>query len=413
MKRFSDLRQFFPIFRAEACNREKASKKHEQKILLDNAATSQKPQQVIDRIAYYYGCENASVHRGIYSAAEQATYLYEQARSEIAHFIDAHPDEIIFVRGATEAINFVASTWAAKNLSKGDEIILSELEHNANVLPWLHLKETMGIKLRYIPINEFEDLDYQAYNNLINKKTKLIAITHRANSIGVKINLDLIIAKANENQIPVLVDAAQTIGHEKINVSKMKPDFLVFSGHKILGPTGIGVLYISRSMQEKTPPYQFGGGMVLQFDNANISFAKAPQKYEAGTQPIAQAIGLAEAIRFLNKYIDFNDLKIHQHELSTRLINGLKNFKEDIKILGPLDQLVNSPIISFYSKRFHPHDIAAYLDQSNISVRAGNQCAQLVYNKLGISGSLRISTYFYNTVVEIDFLLEKLDRLMG
>ena len=192
----------------------------------------------------------------------------------------------------------------------------------------------------------------------------------------------------------------------------MGPDFLVFSGHKILGPTGIGVLYLNRRIQEITPPYQFGGGMVLQFDNSNISFAKAPQKYEAGTQPIAEAIGLGEAIKFLNKYVDFNDLKIHQSELSTRLINGLKNFK-DIKILGPVDQLVDSPIISFYSKRFHPHDIAAYLDQFNISVRAGNQCAQLIYNKLGIPGSLRISTYFYNNTEEIDFLLAKLEDLLG
>jgi len=410
-KKFSNLRQFFPVFQKLEENDNKIIN-NELLVALDNASTTQKPQQVIDRIAHYYAYENASVHRGLYSKAEHATQIYEQARAEIAHFIGAYPDEIVFVRGATEGINFVASSWATKNLSRGDEIIISELEHNANVLPWMNLAETMGIKIRYIPINESGNVDYQAYQNLLSEKTKLVAITHRANSIGVKVNLDVIIEKARQNKIPVLVDAAQTIAHEKIDVSLMKPDFLVFSSHKILGPTGIGVLYISRAIQEDTPPYQFGGGMVLSMDSPTISWLKAPHKYEAGTPAIAQALGFAEGIRFINEHIDFDSLKTHQKELSSRLISGLQTIK-DIKIVGPLEQLSDSPIISFYSTVFHSHDIAAYLDQFNIAVRAGNQCAQILYNKLGITGSLRVSTYFYNTLEEIDFLVSKLEHLLN
>jgi len=418
IKNFSSLRQFFPVFRKigesnNSINRSiSESLNPEMIIALDNAATTQKPQQVIDRIADYYTYENASVHRGLYAKAEHATQLYEQARAEIANYIGAYPDEIVFVRGATEGINFVAATWATKNLVKGDEIILSELEHNANVLPWLHLVETLGIKVRFIPITEAGDLDYQAFQNLINEKTKLVSITHRANSIGVRVNLDLIINKAKENNIAVLVDAAQTVSHEKIDVSKMKPDFLVFSAHKILGPTGIGALYVSRAIQETTPPYQFGGGMVLRMDTPTISWLKAPHKYEAGTPAIASALGFAEGIRFINEHIDFDLLNIHQKKLSSIVISGLQTIK-NIKILGPVDRLVDSPIISFHSTVFHSHDIAAYLDQFNIAVRAGNQCAQTLYNKLKIPGSVRISTYFYNTADEIEFLLSKLEELFG
>lgn len=380
-------------------------------IYFDNAATSQKPQSVIDAISYYYAFQNAPVHRGIYKQAESITKLYEESRSTVADFIGANYDEVVFTKGTTEGINFIASTWADSNLNEGDEIVLTELEHHANVLPWIHLAQRKKLVLRYVPITEDFNLDYDAFLKLLNERTKLVAFTACSNALGTYINVPFIIENAHKIGAKVLVDAAQSVCHRKLNVHKIDPDFLVFSAHKMLGPTGIGVLYISRKMHPYVEPYQFGGGMVFEVSCFDASWLKTPNCYEAGTPPIAQAIGLGAAIRYIQKKVDYNLLRKHEAGLCKTLINGLESIN-GLRILGPIEQLCNEGhIVSFIHDKMHSHDITAYLDSYNIAVRAGNHCAQPLYTKLGISGSVRASFYLYNTLEEVDFLINILKKL--
>lgn len=388
-------------------------------IYFDNAATSQKPQSVIDAISQYYKYENAPVHRGIYSLAEQATILYEQSRATIAEFIGAESNEIVFTKGTTEGINFIASTWASSTLREGDEIILTELEHHSNILPWVRLAQQNKLKIKYIEINQDGTLDYESYLKILNKRTKLVAFTHESNALGTKVDAEFIIKHARNFGSKVLVDAAQTIGHGLVDIKKLQPDFLVFSGHKMLGPTGIGVLYISKYMQEFVEPYQLGGGMVFELgcDIESLrlmpTWLKAPHKYEAGTPPIAQAIGLAAAVQYLKEKIDFEQLRDFEAELCARLINGLLKMPR-VRILGPIEDLrQKGHIVSFVVDNIHAHDIAAYLDTKNISVRAGNHCAQLLFKKLKIDSSVRVSFYLYNTIEEVDQLLLALHELLS
>lgn len=381
-------------------------------IYCDNAATSQKPRQVIDRIAHYYAHENAPVHRGIYSRAENITKSYEQARKTIASYLGAFDDEIIFTKGTTEGINFIASTWAESKLIQGDEIILTELEHHSNILPWQRIAKKKGIILKYVKITSNGDLDYDSYISLLSEKTKLVAFTHCSNAIGTYIDASFIIDKAKSVGAKVLLDVAQSVAHRKINVQNLKPDFLVFSGHKVLGPTGIGILYISRLMHKEVEPYQLGGGMVFQVQCYDSSWLQSPHRYEAGTPPIAQAIGFAEAINYIKQNINFDQLRKYEAQLCTQLIEGLKEIK-GIKILGPRDQLMHEGhIVSFSCNKMHPHDIAAYLNSKNIAVRAGNHCAQPLYSKLKLQGSVRISFYFYNTQEEIKKIIFALNEII-
>ncbi len=382
-------------------------------IYLDNAATSQKPQEVIDSISYYYAYQNAPVHRGIYSRAEDLTVLYEQSREVVAKFIGAQSDEVVFTRGATESINFVASTWAQDNLKDGDEIILTQLEHHSNILPWQHLAKTKKIIIKYVPITKDGNLDYEAYLKLLSDKTKLVSFTHSSNAIGTQIDAKFIIDNAKLFGAVTLVDACQSVAHMPLDVHSLNCDFLVFSGHKLLGPTGIGVLYIFRKIQKQVEPYQFGGGMVFQVQCYDASWLKAPNCYEAGTPPIAQAIGLAAAINYITKNINWPELQAHEAQLCSQLISGLKTIS-GIKILGPVEKLSQSGhLVSFVSDKMHPHDIAAYLDTKNIAVRAGNHCAQPLFDILGISSSIRASFYMYNTSSEVDTLVTELRKLLG
>ncbi len=374
---------------------------------LDSAATTQKPQVVIDAVNEFYTQYNAQVYRGIYVLAEQATERYESARSKVAQYVGASDDEIVFTRGATEGINLVASSWAAKKLKKGDEIIISELEHHSNLLPWMRLEQELGIVLKYIPLTKEGTLDYEAYSSMLSSKTKLVAITHTSNVLGLHVDLPLIISQAHQCGARVLVDATQAAGREHLKVQESKADFVAFSGHKMLGPTGIGVLYMARHMHDEVAPYELGGGMVYSVGFHEAQWAEAPLRYEAGTPPIAQAIGLGAAVDYLSK-VDFDVLKKDQARLCTNIIEGLSEIPH-IRILGPIEELkVSGHLVSFVSSKAHGHDIASYLDTEQICVRAGNHCTQPLHKVLGIDASVRISLYGYTSDADVDKVIRAL-----
>jgi cysteine desulfurase/selenocysteine lyase len=374
---------------------------------LDNAATTQKPFAVLEALSQWYAVHNAPVHRGIYTLAEEATKSYEQAREAVASYCGAYSDEIIFTKGATESINFVASSWAARHLSPGDEIIISELEHHANILPWLRLEAELGCVVKYIPLQQHGQLKYDAYSSMLSSRTKLVAITHTSNVLGTKVDLPRIISSAHQVGAKVLVDACQAAGREYLSLESLGADFVVFSGHKMLGPTGIGVLYLARAIQEEVVPYQLGGGMVQSVRFHDYQLAKGPSRYEAGTPACAQARGLAAAVNYLSQ-VSFSDLQQHEAALCKHLIEGLSKISS-IRILGPLSELSQSGhMVSFVSSKMHAHDIAAFLDRESICVRAGNHCAQPVHQSLGIDASVRVSFYGYSTHDDVDQVLNAL-----
>ena len=397
------LRKDFPILK-QKINDHKL-------IYFDNAATSQKPQQVIDTLTKFYAEQNSNIHRSINAFGEQATTLYENARRTVADFINADQEEIIFTKGTTEGINFIASTWAAQHLKKDDEILLTQMEHHSNLIPWQQLAHTHGVHLKFIPVLPDGMLDLEKLPQLITKKTKLVAVVHVSNALGTHNDIEAIMLAAHTVNARVLIDAAQSAPHQKIDVKKLTCDFLVFSGHKMLGPTGIGVLFIKKDLHDQTKPYQFGGGMVYEADYHKASFLKAPQKFEAGTPPIAQTIGLGAALDYINKYISFNDLQHHEAALCAQLIKGLSNYKK-ITILGPVEQLQKSGhLVSFTIEGMHAHDVAAHLSNYGICVRAGNFCVQPLAKTLGVTASVRASFYLYNIAQEVEKLLEVITLL--
>lgn len=378
---------------------------------LDNAATSQKPQAVIDAISHFYAFDNAPVHRGIYKLAEDATIEYENARSKVATFINANSNEIIFTKSATEGINLVCDSWAKVHLKKGDIILVTELEHHSNLLPWIRLSNQLGLELKYIPINNEGLLDYQKFKDLLNPKVKLVACTATSNVLGTQIDINLITKLSHDIGAKVLIDAAQATAHMSINIQDLKPDFLVFSGHKMFGPTGIGVLFVSEDIIDKLEPCQVGGGAVLSVGNYDAKWAKAPYKFEAGTQGIAQAVGLSSAIDYINRNISFEQLQKYEADLCSFLINELQKIPK-IKILGPIEQLkIKGHLVSFVFEGIHAHDIAAYLDNHNIAVRAGHHCAQPLHKKLDIDSSVRVSFCAYNNIQDIEKLIYYLKNI--
>lgn len=382
-------------------------------IYFDNAATSQKPQAVIDALTKFYTEHNNNIHRGVYQSAEEATQMYENARKTVADFINAHSDEIIFTKGTTEGINFVVRAWAAHNLKAGDEIVLTELEHHSNIIPWLALVQEKQIKINYIPVKADGTLDLCKLDAIITTKTKLVSCIHISNALGTHVDIDTIINAAHSVGAKVLIDAAQSIAHLPIDVKKNKADFLVFSGHKMGGPTGIGVLYIKKDLHEQTQPYQFGGGMPYEVDYHSVSFAKAPHKFEAGTPPIAQAIGLMSTIDYINTHIDFKKLAQHEADLCARLIEGLSKHSK-IRLLGPIEQLKKSGhLVSFVIENMHAHDVADYLGKHGICVRAGHHCAQPIAKKMKYQSSVRASFYAYNTHQEVEKFLNVITLLMS
>jgi cysteine desulfurase/selenocysteine lyase len=395
----NDIKKDFPLLLQESIS------------YLDSASTTQKPQQVLDAIQHAYSTYNANPGRGIYRLAEEATEQYEGARSSVAQFIGAQPNEIIFTANATAGINLIAQGWARQHLKPGDEILLTELEHHSNLLPWQRVAQETGAQLKFIPIFLDGSLDMSVLDSLLTERTKLVACTQSSNAIGTQVDIVSIVARAKQMGARTLIDACQVVPHQKINVSNMGCDFLVFSGHKLLGPTGIGVLYIKESMQEVVEPLSLGGGQPFQVDWHQYTLRKGPHKFEAGTPPFIQAMGLIAAIEYIQQNIPFDALREHEAKVCARLIDGFTNMK-NITILGPIDQLkTQGHLITFVVEGMHPHDVAAYLDSKGVAVRAGYFCAQPLFKKLGYDGAIRASFYCYSQEDDIDQLLQALHQL--
>lgn len=379
---------------------------------LDSASTSQKPQAVIDAVVKAYTTFNANPGRGIYQLAEQAAMEYEHARAIVARHIHANPDEIVFVRGATEGINVIAQGWGNYHLKRGDEIVLTELEHHANLVPWQRVAQQTEAVLKFIPITKDGSLDYSSIPSIITQRTKLVAVTHNSNAIGTSVDVTPIIAAAKKVHARVLIDAAQSAPHHMIDVTTLGCDFLTFSGHKTLGPTGIGVLYMHASVRDEVQPLTLGGGAVLEVDWHHATLRKAPAKFEAGTVSLAQAIGLGAAITYLQEKVSFDALQKHEAALCAQLIDGLAHHKR-ITIIGPHEELRRKGhLVTFVVDGIHAHDVAAFLDQRGICVRAGTFCAQPLMKKLGYDGAIRASFHCYSTSQDVDRLLEAVSALV-
>jgi cysteine desulfurase / selenocysteine lyase len=377
-------------------------------VYLDNAATTQKPQTVIAAIKYYYEHDNANIHRGVHTLAKQATFAYEDARNNVQHFINArHNHEIIFVRNATEGINLVASCFGNINIKPNDEIIISTMEHHSNIVPWQIICEKMQAKLIVAPINNNGDILLEKLAELINARTKIIAITHVSNTLGTINPIKAIIDLAHANKVPVLVDGAQATAHLKVDVIELDCDFYVFSGHKVYGPTGIGVLYAKECFLEKFPPYQSGGDMIKKVTFQKTEYADLPQKFEAGTPNIADAVGLSAAINYLTT-IGFDYIWQHEQDLLQYATNLLQTVPK-LKIIGNAKQKIG--VISFIMDGVHPHDVATILDTAGIAVRAGHHCTMPLMDYFGLSGTTRISFGIYNIKSELDALLEALQKV--
>ncbi len=379
-------------------------------VYLDNAATSQKPVCVIEALETYYRKNNSNVHRGIYELSRRATEAYENARNRMAQFIGAEsPEEIIWTRGTTEGINLVANSWGLKNLSVNDEILLTTMEHHSNIVPWQLLAERTGAKIRYIEMDAEGHLDLENLEELCGKNTKIVACTQVSNSLGTINPLEQIISRARSVGSLVLVDGAQAVPHRAINVGLMDCDFYVFSGHKMCGPTGIGVLWGRKEILDAMPPYQGGGEMIKLVQRDRSTWADLPHKFEAGTPNIAGAIVLATAADFLEE-IGFAAIKEHERNLLAYALEQLDTI-EDMKIFGPSDQSLRSSVISFQLGSIHPLDVSTILDAEGVAVRVGHHCAQLVMEHLGVSVTARASFYLYNTYGDVDRLVSGLNSV--
>ena len=374
---------------------------------LDNAASSQKPNCVINCLAKYYTEQNSNVHRGVYALAEEAEIEYQQARQTIADWLNVSIEEIIFVRGATEALNLTAHSFSRSNLKPGDSIILTQMEHHANIVPWQMIAKEKNLKIKVVPILKDGSLDLEHLSTLIREdETKLLSLCHISNSLGTINPVEQIIKEAHANNITVVVDGAQSIPHTRVDLKKMGCDFFAFSGHKVFGPMGIGVLYGKKELLQSMPPYQGGGDMIDQVSFQGTTFAPSPQRFEAGTPNVAGAIGLASAIDYLSNY-DMTELARHEDSLlqfaqsELQKINGLK-------IHGNAAEKV--AVISFSIEGVHPHDLATLLDSEGIAIRTGHHCCQPLMESLGVSSTARASFAFYNTMEEAERLVEAVQK---
>lgn len=372
-------------------------------VYLDNASTTQKPSSVIEALNAYYQQDNANVHRGNHTLSERATRAYETARSKVAAFIHAaHTHEIIFVRGTTEAINLIAQSYGRSQLKAGDEIILTQMEHHSNIVPWQMLCEQIGSILRFIPINSRGELMLEDFEQLLNEKTRLVSITHVSNALGTINPVRAIIEKAHQHDVPVLLDGAQAVAHMDVDVQALDCDFYAFSSHKMYGPTGIGVLYGKEKWLEKLPPYQGGGDMIREVRLEKSTYNALPYKFEAGTPHIEGAIGLGAAIDYLQS-LDLKALRAYEQELLAHATQRLSEVP-DLTIIGQAEAKVS--IVSFTMKDIHPHDIGTILDHAGIAIRSGHHCTMPLMSRLGLSATARASLGLYNTREEIDALIQ-------
>ena len=398
MKNLEKLRSDFPIFNQKLYGHEF--------IYFDSGATAQMPSVAIQAMNDYYQHYKSNVDRGLYAFAEKTTLHYEQARGTIAEFIGAQSSELVFTSGTTDGINMVASIWAMHNLQAGDEIIISQIEHHSNFLPWQQLAEQKNLILTILPVDEFGHLDMKIYYATLSEKTKLVSIFHTSNILGTTNDIELITAAAHQVGAKVLVDAAQSIPHKKIDVAQLGCDFLVFSGHKLYGPTGVGGLFIKKSVQPECYPHKFGGSMVYSAGYDESFWKNPPYCFEAGTPPIAQAIGLAAAVNYLQKNIDFDKVQEHESALVAAMYSGLQDL--GFKFLLPTQ---TGHIVTFYDEDVHGHDIAMFLNSYGIAVRAGNHCVQPYHEKLALESTVRVSFGFYNTMAEVERFLEVMSQL--
>jgi cysteine desulfurase/selenocysteine lyase len=377
-------------------------------VYLDNAATSLKPKQVVEAIVEYYEKYTANVHRGVYRLSQEATTLYENSREKIAKFIDASPDEIVFVKNATEAINIAAY---GLDWNPGDEVVTTVMEHHSNLVPWQMLRDRCGVKLRFLDITNDGVLALDKLPELITDRTRLIAIGHVSNVLGTINPMEEVARIARENGTLLLVDAAQSVPHMPIDVRWIGCDFLAFSGHKMLGPTGIGCLYIRRGVEDLIKPVFGGGEMIRRVSLERATWNDMPWRMEAGTPNVAGAIGLAAAVDYLLK-LGMSNVKSHEDRLTEYALKRL-NEVNGVSIYGPMDIRRRSGIISFNIDNMDPHDVAFLLDElENIAVRSGVHCAEPLHARLGLSGTVRASFYIYNTMEEIDLLCDTIDRVV-
>jgi len=394
------LRADFPILRRQVHGKPL--------VYLDNAATAQKPQTVIDTLSRYYEQENANIHRGVHYLSERATEEYEAARKTIQHFLNAaDASEIIFVRGATEGINLVAQTYGRANVGRGDEVLISAMEHHSNIVPWQILCEEKGAKLRVIPINDSGELIWEEFEKLLGSRTKIVAVTHVSNALGTINPVRRIVQQAHRANVPVLVDGAQSVPHLEVDVQALDCDFFVFSGHKLYGPTGIGILYGKSALLDAMPPYQGGGDMISSVTFEKTIYNKLPYKFEAGTPHIAGGIGLGCAIGYLNG-VGFESVERHEHgllEYATQAVTEIPG----LRVVGTAAE--KAGVLSFVMEGIHPHDIGTILDQQGIAIRTGHHCAQPVMQRFGIPATARASFALYNTREEVDALVSGLRKV--
>ena len=395
-----EIRNDFPIFSRKVNGKPL--------IYLDNAATSQKPRRVIDGLKSYYENNNSNIHRGVHTLSYESTVMYEDAHKKVAAFIGASDwKEIVFTRNATESLNLIAYSWGLHNLEKGDEVLISIMEHHSNIVPWQMLSEARGIVLKFIDVDEKGNLDLESFERLLTDKTRVVSIIHVSNVLGVVNPINYISKKARERGAILIIDAAQSVPHINLNVKELDCDFLVASGHKMLGPTGIGFLYGKKALLESMEPFLFGGDMISTVTKTKSTWNELPWKYEAGTPNIAGGIGLGLAIDYLEN-IGLEQIEEHESELLDYTLNNLKQLPW-LEIYTPLEgQRVG--VVSFNVKGVHPHDVAGVMDEDGIAVRSGHHCTQPLMNRLNIEYALRASFYLYNTKEEIDQFLISLKR---
>jgi len=393
------IKSQFPIFNKKI--------KGKSLVYLDSSNSSQKPISVLNSLDYFYRNEFSNIGRSIHSLAVNATNKFEETRTSVKNFINANSkDEIIFTKNATESINLIASTFGQENIKKGDEILITELEHHSNYVPWHYLRETKGAIIKFAPINDDGDIIISKLKELITSKTKIIAVTHLSNVTGTIVPIKEIVEIARKKNIPVLVDGCQSAPHIKIDVKDLDCDFYAISAHKVYGPTGVGILYAKKKWLEKLPPYIGGGGMINEVNKDKITYASVPEKYEAGTMPTAEVIAFNESIKFMETVGIENIIK-HEKELTNYALEKLKKINS-VKIIG--NPINKAGVISFVIKGIHPHDISTIVDEEGVAIRAGHHCCQILHNRLNLPATARASIGVYNTKEDIDILCKAIEN---
>ncbi|MDY7226792.1 cysteine desulfurase [Hyalangium rubrum] len=394
------VREDFPILNQEVRGR--------RLVYLDSAASAQKPKAVIDAISHFYLHDNANVHRGVHTLSERATSAFEGAREKVRRFLHAKDvKEIVFVRGTTEAINLVAQTFGRKNVGPGDEVLITALEHHANIVPWQMLCEQQGATLRQVPVDAHGDLVLDKLDALLTPRTRILAVTHVSNALGSVVPVKELIRRAHEKGIPVLVDGAQAVTHFPVDVQELDCDFYAFSGHKLFGPMGIGVLYGKKALLETMPPYQGGGDMILSVTLEKTIYNRVPYRFEAGTPDVAGAVGLGAAIDYLEG-VGMQAIAAHDRELlayAEQAVEGVPG----VRVLGKARE--RSGVVSFVMEEVHPHDIGTILDREGVAVRSGHHCAQPLMQCFGVAATVRASLALYNTREDVDALVRALHKV--